>query len=168
MDLENASQRNTVLMRWVNRLGPVKQTIYEIDSASAKIFPDYAWINAETMGVKLSKKLETIKNAQRPKQNFYELGYESKNEKKNIMVRNGRNEGFRLSALFRYWNAVQYLFPYQKPYWGGLESGVTGIYSEVLSLSNLNSNIGRVISELVARIHDSHASTIDFWNLCSI
>jgi len=112
----------------------VKQTIYEIDSAFCLNLSGLCWINAETMGVKFVKELETIKNAQRPKQNFYELGYESKNQKKYYGAK-WSDEGFRCRHSFGIEMPFNIFF-HTKPYWGGLESGVTGIYSEVITVES--------------------------------
>lgn len=65
--------------------------------------------------------------------------------------------GFRLLALYRYWNIIQYYFPYKyliEEDWNGV---LEEFIPKVIGPQN-ETEYALVMLELIARIHDTHAN----------
>jgi hypothetical protein len=87
------------------------------DSANITIKPDLIWINENNLSKKLVAKLLKIKNAKRMNEHYYLTDftlrkYIPENENKYTAMKYP-DAGFRLLTLFRYWNIVQYYYPYK-------------------------------------------------------
>ena len=110
-------QRDAYLVKWILHYGkiPVNKNVTPVDT-NAFLKPDLAWINSETLSPKLYK---TLMNVYQNRNNgYYYVSYNS------LWVKNAQfnhendydemdypDAGFRLLALYRYWNMVFYFFP---------------------------------------------------------
>lgn len=111
-------KRQELLMAWIDSLGIFKQRKYaDTQSARIAIKPDLKWIESSRFNQQLKDRLMAIKNAERTGQHFYIGNTESENpDFKNenpYPAMHYPDTGFRLLALFRYWNMIQYYFPYK-------------------------------------------------------
>lgn len=116
----NKSQidRNSILLSWVTELGNVEEGYQEkLDSSRVKLYPNISWISEENvLGIKLSAKLEKIKSASRQMGNYYVSltpfvqNPDFSNEKPYDQMQ-FPDVGFRLLALYRYWNIIEYYNP---------------------------------------------------------
>ncbi|THU38372.1 peptidase S41 [Niastella caeni] len=156
-------KRNEILHTWISQLGKViTEKITLPDSSLVKMYPDIQWIDDKVvLGDQLSALLNDIKNASREKTGYY-LGIgnvgnaDLKNEKRYSEIP-FPDAGFRLLTLYRYWNIIQYLFPYKYL----IEENWNTILKEfVPTFLNANNELDYKLATLalIARVHDTHAT----------
>ncbi|HEY4128020.1 MAG TPA: S41 family peptidase [Gammaproteobacteria bacterium] len=154
-----------VLVGWIKSLGPVPacKPCGHLDTHALQRRPDLAWIGDEhTLGKTLSRDLRWIRDNNPGDSQFYltmdpenfnpifknELRYESLQFP---------DPGFQLLALFRFWNMVQYWYPYRDVIgedWGKvLEDSIPR-----LALAPDRAGYVREMMALIASVHDTHAS----------
>ena len=162
-------ERNKYLLRWVKKFGKVKQSknIIFIKQDSVKILPDISWIeDKKTLG-NVSKILLKIKNAKRDKNilNYIKVDSPSsavpkfKNEEaySNLSI---PDVGYRLLALFRYWNVIQYYYPYKyliEDEWNKILLEFIPVFIE--AKDELDYKLS--LLKLITRINDTHATLYD-------
>jgi C-terminal processing protease CtpA/Prc len=108
---------SNVIEKWINSLGKVKAYKAEISNEKVDYFDknfDLSWTqNPEFFSKSLSQKLKFIEqNKIQGKQYYVEEGIEFKNEVEYTEF-DDKDKNFRLLALFRFWNYVEYFFPYK-------------------------------------------------------
>ncbi len=152
------------LYDWVSRFDvPVVDAEVEFKKVDIHFSADLGWMQdtgfLENETVEVLKRVYEARNKE--KRSFYcqlqsgkyplfanELPY------KNMDV---RDAGYRLLSLFRYWNLVQYWFPYRnliKPNWGeALGSSI----SSFVTVHNRKDYL-QALAILIAKVQDSHAS----------
>ncbi|WP_298901032.1 S41 family peptidase [uncultured Psychroserpens sp.] len=113
------TQRDNVLIAWIDSLGKVMpcKSCKAVDK-DAFLKPDLDWIKSNEISVALSEKLQYVKENRHQGTHFY-IGMESyvgnpkfKNEKSYSGMKYP-DDGFRLLSVFRYWNMINYFFPYR-------------------------------------------------------
>lgn len=161
---ENIGERNEVIFGWISKLGEVLISDQEIISDSLiKLKPDLLWISNSQLGEKLVNQLMQIKDTKHSNKHYYIASIPNvsnpqfSNEKSynNITVKT--DIGFRLLALYRYWNIIQYYFPYKYL----IEDNWNDVLPEYIpkfvnSTSELEYKL--CVLSLIARIHDTHAN----------
>lgn len=117
LNAENDKERNNLLIQWVDGLGDIKKCKKcKPTDENAFLKPDLSWI--ENQDEALKKKLLSVYNNRSQGEHYY-IGVT-----KNVGNPNFKNEeayrkmsypddGFRLLSLFRYWNMINYFFPYK-------------------------------------------------------
>lgn len=120
--LESRSKpaRNMLLSSWIIDLGEVLPAkIILPDSANVKLYPDLKWINdTSLLGSSLSFQLNLIQNAKRPDTHYY-LELTKRVGSPEFSNENAHDEmmypdvGLQLLALYRYWNIIEYYYPYK-------------------------------------------------------
>lgn len=154
--------RNEVLLRWVNRLSAPEETRrVHNGKQTIKFKPDLDWISDEkTLGPALSASLKNVEALNRDDFNYY-LGMEPagnpafKNEKAyNTMPY--PDAGFRLLALYRYWNIIQYYFPYKHLITEGWNNKLAEYIPAMVNAAD-TAAYQTAMLRLIASIHDSHA-----------
>ncbi|NJD23145.1 MAG: peptidase S41 [Melioribacter sp.] len=153
-------ERNKTLSQWINLLGAIKekQESSILDYTKIKFMPDIKWIEDETeLGKEINTQLKEIKNAKRDSSNFYiGINYTFENEnpyKKWILP----DVGFRLLALFRYWNIIQYYYPYKNLIVEDWNHVLQDFIPEFVKSSNaLEYHL--TIRRLIEKIPDTHAT----------
>lgn len=155
--------RNTVLLSWVNKPGtaaPGKEK--KVDDSKIKMLPDLDWINDEkTLGRDLSVALKKVAGMRRADEQYYVQLYPTGNPQflhessySNMLY---PDAGFRLLALFRYWNMVQYYFPYKYLVTEGWQPQLAKFIPLFVQAKDV-ADYQTALQELIASIHDSHAS----------
>lgn len=159
------NERNSILLKWVLSLGDVKKdTPLKTQDSMIKIKPDLEWIsNSQMLGKELSEQLLLIREAKRVSFHYYvELSPEVGNPKfknenpysKNIPY---TDSGYRLLSLYRYWNIIEYYFPYKNL----IDEDWNAILSELVpKFINAKGEVDYYLSVLsmIARVHDTHAN----------
>ncbi|MCJ8153557.1 S41 family peptidase [Chryseobacterium sp. SSA4.19] len=159
-----ASQRDKVLTEWIKGLGKY-QTSKIAEPQNFKIKPDLEWITNSGFSKELTEELSKLKNAKRPKANYYVNLLEPvgnpdfKNENPYIRM-NYPDEGFRLLSLYRYWNIIQYYFPYKNLIDEDWKGVLTEFIPKFVNAKN-ESEYALASLEIIGRIHDAHAN---IWN----
>ncbi len=156
-------ERNKILSEWINSLGLIKekQNLFKIDEGKIKFMPDLKWTEDESeLGKDIPVKLKEIKNAKRVSINYY-LNYEKSLNP--IFEREDPYEsmtypdiGFRLLSLYRYWNIIQYYFPYKNLIEDDWKLVLRDFIPEFVKSNNaLEYRIA--VLKLIEKIHDTHA-----------
>lgn len=163
LDLQNASDRNDWLAEWVDDLGPINPCdpcASPLDESA--LAPRYQWIGNEAeLGGALVEKLETIR-ANRfsgSEQHYVKSGQSGQAEFQNELtysVLEETDSGFRLLAAARYWNMIEYWFPYRDIIDEDWHTALNRALTEVAqSQSELEYQIAMV--HLIAAVQDTHA-----------
>lgn len=160
---ENASaeQRDQILTDWIKGLGKF-QTAKNSEPKNIKIKPDLDWITNSGFSKELTELLLQLKDAKRPKVNYYvdffpnvdNPDFRHENPYREMKY---PDEGFRLLSLYRYWNMIQYYFPYKNL----IEEDWKGVLKEFIpkfinAKDETEYNLASL--ELIGRIHDTHAN----------
>lgn len=157
-------ERDKILLDWIKSLGEydVNKKQRTPKKKDIKIVPDLDWISDSKLEPSLSMELERIKLAKRPSENhFVALAKGVKNPVfKNEAAYPSMpypDAGFRLLALFRYWNIIQYYFPYKNL----IEEDWKGVLKEYIPRfveAKTELEYKLAILEIIARVNDTHAN----------
>ncbi len=163
INAESTSERDKILSDWIKGLGnfEVNKDIEKV-TGNIKIKADIDWIVNSKLNQDLVNQLTKVKNAKRTSQQYYIRFKEGignpifKNENAYIEMK-FPDTGYRLLSLFRYWNIIQYYFPYKNL----IEEDWKAVLKEfVPKFINVQNELEYKLSilKLIARIHDSHAN----------
>ncbi len=161
LNVKNNSERDSILTEWINNLGK-----FEIDdnlnsaSKEIKMKPDLDWISNSNFSMNLENQLLNIKKGKRTNSHYYfKLWQEGNSEFINenpYETMTYPDAGFRILALYRYWNIVQYYFPYKNL----IEEDWKNVLEEFIpkiNNSTTETEYTFTLLELVVRINDTHA-----------
>ncbi|MDV8114364.1 S41 family peptidase [Bacillus sp. BAU-SS-2023] len=169
INAKNSQEANKVIYTWVKNLGDVEENSSGKNDENKKIAleRDLSWIkNTNYLDKDLSQLLVKISNSNILKRNKAYTTFD-----KDVGLSNFENEnlyeemdydddGYKLLALFRYWNIIEYYYPYTdiiEENWD--EVLTTFIPKFVNTESELDYKLA--ISELTTKIHDPHAGVYD-------
>lgn len=160
---ENASaeQRDQILTDWIKGLGKF-QTAKSSEPKNVKIKPDLDWINNSGFSKELTDLLLQLKDAKRPKVNYYVDFFPNVNNpdfrhENPYREMKYPDEGFRLLSLYRYWNIIQYYFPYKNLIEEDWKGVLTEFIPKFINAKN-ETEYSLASLELIGRIHDTHAN----------
>jgi len=160
----NSSNFENELLTWIKSLGSVtNDTAKSPGFTNIKMLPDTKWLsNHSLLGNELSQELLKIETAKRQGSNYY-LSYkntvgnpEFQNEVAYPMMK-WDDTGYRLLALFRYWNMIDYFFPYRNL----IEKRWDDVLKEYLPkmvASKDELSYKSTILLLIGEVHDTHAN----------
>lgn len=163
LNSKEKKNRDEILIKWIDALGQFQEgKEIKTKSSEVKIEPDLDWITNSGFSEELSLLLLKIKNAKREREHYY-IGLEPgignpefKNEDDySSMVY--PDAGFRLLALYRYWNMIQYYFPYKNL----IEEDWKNVLEEFISKFTEAKNETEytlTVLELIGRVNDTHAN----------
>lgn len=162
---KNNEERNEILSKWVLKLGEVKKdTTHKIINAIVKLKPDLDWItNKSVLGEELTSQLMQIREAARDTKQYY-IGFEPsfgnpqfKNEKTYNYFLRKPDIGYQLLSLYRYWNIIQYYFPYKYLIDENWDDVLTEFVPKFVNTTN-ELDYRLTVLALIAKIHDTHAN----------
>ncbi len=164
LNAKTSQARDELFCLWLDSLGEYEPGL-GIKSKAAldgKLRPNLAWISGSTFSEELTERLRKIETAARRNDNFYVtltqgVGNPSFNQEKTYLPVSCPDTGYRLLALFRYWNIIEYFFPYKyliDEDWNDVLREFIPCFIEAGNKQEYN----LTVLELVARIHDGHAS----------
>lgn len=113
------AEKECLLLEWINSLGEIDQCkTCDTVSENAHLKPDLKWIDSCIVSVSLKDKLHYIYRNRNQGKNFYirmatyvgNPEFTNENAYANMPY---PDAGFRLLALFRYWNMINYFYPYR-------------------------------------------------------
>ena len=157
---------NVEFEKWVDSLGKpdscLKCSTSKPDS-TVQIFPDYGYLfDKENLDHSLVEKLNYIKNNRNQDENYYVgmaegIGnptFEHENPYKKMSY---PDVGYRLLSLFRYWNIVQYFYPYKYIIGEDWNKILSEFIPKFVDARNAT-EYSLACLEIIARIHDTHAN----------
>lgn len=161
---ENKLKRDDLLSRWIASLGDENRHAEVADARDTTIYskPDLAWLSDKRLfSERLSKKLNNIYLHRNTDTNYYvspaeELNPSFKNEASYRSMK-AEDDGFRMLALFRYWNIIEYFFPYKHLF---TEDWSTVLKEFLPQFAAHRSPLDYRLTcwRLVNKVHDTHAS----------
>lgn len=161
---ENKKDRDAVLVNWINSLGAFKEGKDKIKAAAnIKLMPDLDWITGSGFSNDLASLLLKIKNAKRPEEHYY-VGFlprgagnpDFRNENSYTDM-HFPDPGFRLLTLYRYWNIIQYYFPYKNLIQEDWKNVLIEFIPRLINTKD-STEYTLAVQELIARVHDTHAN----------
>ena len=156
---------NAALAEWIDGLGPLApcQTCAKLDESRIHLRPETDWIQDETLlGSELSRRLQAIHRNRPAGKQFYVslvpgVGNPSFDHEPAYSKIALPDAGFQLLALFRFWNIVEYWFPYRDVI-GGDWNQVLVEFIPRISLAKDSESYHRELLALIARVNDTHAN----------
>lgn len=165
MATEDKLQRDDSLLAWINRLGdvPVCDSCRDSVFKNVALRPDLSWAGPANFSKKLTDKISYIR-ANRVRGDQYYVRFSSEED---IHVASFEHESsygnmaypspeYRLLALFRYWNIIEYWYPYKYNPGQNWDVVLKKFIPLVIAAGNA-SEYSAVIQQLIATIQDSHA-----------
>ncbi len=165
LNAASGTQRNAALSRWIATFGTVGvRSVKATTTQTAKIAhqPDFRWLNRATLGEALYAQLNAIRSAKRPDKAFYisminQVGNPEFRHEPGYAHMTTPDAGYRLLSLFRYWNIIQYFFPY-KHLIGEDWNNVLPEFVPAFAQSDDSLSYRLTALRLIGRIHDTHAN----------
>lgn len=161
---ENQKERDESLLTWIRKLGEIPEcnSCNRETPEDAKLKPDLVWMNGNTLSSTLKEKLTHIyKNRNQERHYYISLApgignpqFKNENSYAHFAY---PDAGFRLLALYRYWNIIHYFFPYKHL----IEENWNDILAEFIPrfiATNDELSYRLTALELIGRIHDTHAN----------
>lgn len=113
------TERDNLLLAWIDRYGKIEHCRKcEPTSEDSFLKPDLEWLTATHISPDLSEKLLYIQSNRHQGEHYYiamKPGVGNPEFKNEALYEDMPypDAGFRLLALFRYWNIINYYFPYR-------------------------------------------------------
>ena len=155
--------RDETLVKWIDSLGKYSEgEEIEIKSSEIKLEPDLDWIKNSNFSDELTTLLLNVKNADRPKEHYY-IGMQPGVGNPEFYHENGYSSmkfpdaGFRLLTLYRYWNIIQYYFPYKNLIDEDWKNVLEEFIPKIINVNN-ETDYTLAVLELIGRVHDTHAN----------
>ncbi len=152
-----------LLLRWIESLEePKKVNNATLLSPDAHLKPDLSWINDNITSKALKEKLYYIYTNRNQGDHFY-IGlapgignpvFKNENSYSNMPY---PDAGFRLLALYRYWNIINYYFPYKHltdKNWNSVLKEYIPVFID--AKSELEYELAAL--KLIGEVHDTHAN----------
>ncbi|MCL8009286.1 S41 family peptidase [Gelidibacter japonicus] len=118
MSSKNTNERDQLLLKWISKYGAIETcTTCQEASKDAVLIPDLSWLNEFGLNTELKNKLQEIYQNRFQGHHYY-IGKaytgnaEFLNEDEYYTMA-FEDDGFKLLALYRYWNMIHYFFPYK-------------------------------------------------------
>ncbi|KAA0989157.1 S41 family peptidase [Dyadobacter aurulentus] len=154
--------KEKALYQWIKKLGPVQPGTAQPDIADAKLKPTLEWLSNPSIGKELRALLDTIKNAQKTDESYYIGQYpgvgnpEFKNEHPYPQMQYS-DSGYRLLGLYRYWNMIEYFFPYKYLIKEDWQAVLTEFIPKFIKATD-ETSYKLAALELIGKVQDTHAN----------
>ncbi len=119
LKVNNNMERDKILLNWISKYGKIPAcAICEKTPLDAYLKPDLSWVEKSNMNNDLKKKIQEIYSNRHQGDHYY-IQIASYPDVSNPQFLNENpysnmpcpDAGFRLLALYRYWNMIQYFYP---------------------------------------------------------
>lgn len=160
--VHDKTELNVLYLNWIESLGQIdicKPCSKEDDKTYFEKNLDLSWMsNSNVFNAEVSRKLHNIQNNRNTGTNHY-LGKSGRK----VYFRNENSYGSKFTStaiglleLFRYWNYVEYFFPYKYQTDQNWNDTLTEMIPKFLAVSN-DETYHLALAELVTKTDDSHA-----------
>ena len=175
LQTKNIEQRDNILLEWIDKYGKIRKCRKCVEtSEDAYLKPDLLWVENSNMSNELKNVIRNIySNRHQGKHYYISLSYRHSifgnpiflNENSYTNMAYYPDAGFRLLALFRYWNMIQYFFPYKyitDKNW----DDVLKKYIHIFISAKNDFEYELAALKIVGDINDSHANLFNkiFWS----
>lgn len=159
-----ARQRDALLLEWIVSLGelPACRNCNKKIEGELHFGADLKWLDDPEMSAALRKQLKLVYERRNQSDHFY-IDHEKNIGNPKFMHESAYaqfkypDEGFRLLCVYRFWNIIQYFFPYRDV----IGADWTGVMQEFIPkiLQTTDALSYKLCTrELIGRIHDTHAN----------
>ncbi|MTI57408.1 S41 family peptidase [Geosporobacter ferrireducens] len=167
IEVKDSGEVDKVLYNWVNNLGKVKEGIRP-DKKDVMVTPDIDWIKGDKfLSKELSDLLVKISKTYISKRNKAYTRFEKdsnfvdfKNEKPYPNMQFD-DDGYKLLSLFRYWNIIEYYYPYRTVMGEDWDGVLTAFIPRFVQCRD-SISYKLTVAELTTKIHDSHGWVRDY------
>ena len=151
--------------RWVTGLGavPACSRCASLDDSDLHLRPPVTWLTDEVLGAELAATLRAVHRS-RPTagKQFYvsltlNVGNPSFDHEPAYASIGLPDAGYQLLALYRFWNIIEYWFPYRDVIGGNWDDELT-IFIPRVALAKDSDSYKRQMMALIARVRDTHAN----------
>lgn len=158
---KTTAERQKIMLSWIEKLGPAGVAKpFEIPK-DAPLKPDLDWIGRSDFNKGLADALAMIVPADRAGEHYYIGRYPANNPD----FRNERtygqmhypDAGFRLLSLYRYWNMIEYFFPYKALIREDWDAVLEEFVPKFVMAAN-ETEYKLATLALIARVKDTHAN----------
>lgn len=161
IEVENNSRRNKLLISWINSFGKIEKcTSCKPTKENAFLKPDHAWISQQAKP--LQKKLMYIYENRHQGKHYY-IGMQHNINNPTFLHENAYPEmpypddGFRLLTVYKYWNMINYFFPYRHLMDEDWNLVLKQFIPEFIQAKN-ELEYEFVATQLIGKVQDSHAN----------
>ncbi len=157
------AERDATFVTWIQKLGEFEVGKEKsLKSKEVKLYPDLDWIQNSNYTPELTALLTKVKNAKRTDFNYYidlikgvgNPDFKNENPYDNLK---DLDAGYRILALYRYWNMIQYYFPNKHLIEEDWKNVLTEFIPKFVNTKNMEEYTLSVL-EIIARVHDTHAN----------
>ncbi len=156
--------RDTMLLKWIEKYGGIAECKSCKETPEDSFLkPDLKWMDSNALSPDLKAKLKYIQKNRHQGDHFY-IGMtanvgnpEFKNERAYIDIGVYPDDGFRLLTLFKYWNIIQYYFPYRHLMDKDWSTTLTEYIPKFINAKNeLEFELAAI--QLIGDVKDTHAN----------
>lgn len=156
----STKERDTFLVNWVHNLGEYQTHTCVVDTTNAILYPDLDWITNSGFSEKLSDELLRLKDAKRKDEGYYIKIIEGIGNpafpNEHELNEPYPDAGYRLLALYRYWNIIQYFCPNRHLISTDWKK-VLAEYIPKVVYTNNGDEYALAILEVINHLNDSHS-----------
>jgi C-terminal processing protease CtpA/Prc len=161
----NEKSRSQLLSTWVAKFGevPVCKKCKELPANRVRLQPDLAWLSdKKQLSESLRINLAYLRQNRNQGEHYYistvsSIGNPAFQHEALYGRADTPDAGLRLLALYRYWNMIEYFFPYRYAI-GEDWQHVLPEFVPKLTTASTAEQYRLALLALIARIHDTHAS----------
>ena len=154
-----------VIYRWVTGLGsvPACGPCASLSEGALHLRPPVTWLSDEGLGIELAAALRAVhRNRPTASQQFYvslmpNIGNPSFDHEAAYPDIGLPDAGYQLLALYRFWNIIEYWFPYRDVIGGNWDNELT-IFIPRIALAKTGDSYKQQLMALIARVNDTHAN----------
>jgi len=165
LKVQTKQERNAILSRWIADLGmpEAEENRPVSDPARIKMLPDLKWTeDTAQLGEELVRQLKQIGAAKRTGEHYYigqvpNVGNPVFKNEKSYGSMPFPDAGYRLLSLYRYWNMIQYFFPYKYLIGEDWNKVLPEFVPRFVNAKN-ELEYKLTLLELIAQVHDTHAN----------
>lgn len=161
--LQNPDSVNLLLGKEIEHLGKLPENEDSVTKdENIKLYPDVDWIKGENyLGKKLSSELIRIRNSKKPDKNYYvaltQAGNPIFENEKTYPAMSPDDDGIKLISLLRYWNMIQYYYPYRNLLDNNWDTVLKEFIPKIISADD-ELSYRLTLLELIGKINDTHAN----------
>jgi C-terminal processing protease CtpA/Prc len=165
---KNNKTLSNLMEKWIDSFGEFPICFNcKPDSNNVAQYPEYGDLfNKEILESSLISKLTKILKARNVSSNYYVKMKDNAHNpiftnEESYSIMDYPDAGYRLLCLFRYWNIIQYFYPYKhltEKKWGHV---LTEYIPKFITASN-SISYAMTSLKLTAEIHDTHANTLSY------
>lgn len=171
LKVTSREQRDSLLINWINKYGKVPAcTTCKETPVEAYLKPDFSWINNGQIGDALRESIENIYRNRHQGKHYYismdQYGNPSFLHESSYSNMPYPDKGFRLLALYRFWNIIHYFSPYRNLTNRDWNIILKEYIPPFLSAGN-ELEYELIVLQLIGETNDTHSGTIPLGNKIS-